>query len=213
MHTLTKYRIQVFATPATETLVIYDGNATFYQMKEVPGNFRLICQKLFDMMSKCDVIFSTDSYKQDSIKAIERQRRGTSEKLIIRGASTKKPADWKAFLANNDNKEQFINLLVSEWSRDEYASKIKGRYVTVVSNGAALQLTSHDGMKTQKTVIAQLESSQEESDTRVVVYCKYAAEKGYHFCHVKSPDSDVFFILLHHCQTIGNLSIFFDTGS
>ena len=183
--------------PQSETLTLHDGNAVFYCMKEVPGNFREISLKLFDMMGKGDVIFSTDSYHPGSIKTVERQRRGTTEKFIIRGGSTKRPSDWKGFLANDCNKKQFIELLVQEWSKDEYAKKLQGREVTLIDNGVAYLLTSVDGCKTTKSVIQELESSQEETDTRVILYLQHAQNKGYRCCVVKSPDTDIFFILLY----------------
>ena len=54
--------------PSDETLIIEDGNALLYCMKDVPGN---CCQihKIFDSMPKTsDVIFSTHMYKENSIK-------------------------------------------------------------------------------------------------------------------------------------------------
>ena len=118
-------------SPSVEsTLVIEDGNACFYYMKETPANFNLICQKIFDMMPKtADTMFSTDMYMPNSIKSMERERRGCSEKLIIKGVSTKKPRDWKQFLANNENKAQFINLLTKAWGHQSYASKLRDRKV------------------------------------------------------------------------------------
>lgn len=65
-------------------------------MREVPGNFRQISEKLFNMVpQKADCIFSTDMYKSDSVKTMERARRGCGEKLLIQGEITKRPADWK----------------------------------------------------------------------------------------------------------------------
>lgn len=75
------------ALPSCETtLVIEDGNALFHYLREVLGNFKQICLKLFDMMVKTsDVVFSTDMYRPDSVKAVERRRRGCGDKLILRG--------------------------------------------------------------------------------------------------------------------------------
>ena len=62
-----------------------------------------------------------------------------------------------------------------------------------------------------KEEIEELHSNHEETDTRVVLYARYAAREGYKSVRVKSPDSDVFFILLHHSPTI-SCSVLFDTG-
>lgn len=199
--------------PVNETLTIHDGNATFYYMREVPGNFKLICLKIFDMMSKGDVVFSTDLYIPGSIKSMERQRRGNTDKLIVRGENTKKPPDWKAFLCNDENKKQFIDLLVKEWSKDEYAPKLHGRQVIIICNGTANLLTSQDGHTTEKVMIDGLQSSQEESDTRVILYIKYALSKGYRYSRIKSPDTDIFFILLHYIPQLEGITVLFDTGT
>jgi hypothetical protein len=50
--------------------------------------------RLFDMIvRKSDIIFSTYMYMylENSIKSMERKRRGCSEKLIVTGENTKKP--------------------------------------------------------------------------------------------------------------------------
>ena len=44
-------------------LVTEDGNATFYYLSQVPGNFRGIAENIFNIMAKKPfVIFSTDMY-------------------------------------------------------------------------------------------------------------------------------------------------------
>ena len=43
----------------------------------------------------CDKIFSTDMYYPDSVQSMERHRRGSGDKLIIKGANIKKPKCWK----------------------------------------------------------------------------------------------------------------------
>ena len=47
------------------------------------------------------------------------------------------------------------------------------------------------------TDIPLLTSSQEETDTRIILYCDYSQE-NYHHIRVKSPATDVFFILLNY---------------
>ena len=90
-------------------LLIEDGNALFHSIKEIPGNFKQISEKLFNMTSQeVDVIFSTEMYKEDSVKSMDRKRRGSSEKLLLQGENTKRPADWKAVLTNEDNKKQLV---------------------------------------------------------------------------------------------------------
>ena len=58
----------------------------------------------------------------------------------------------------------------------------------------------------------ELQSSHEETDTRVVLYCNYAADNSYDYVKVRSPDSDIFFILLYYATNLG-IKILFDTGT
>ena len=62
------------------------------------------------------------------------------------------------------------------------------------------------------TEIPKLESNQEEIDTRVVLYCSCAVDKEYNYVRVRSPDSDIFFILLYYASKI-NITLLFDTNS
>lgn len=55
-------------------------------------------------------------------------------------------------------------------------------------------------------------SNQEETDTRVVLYLHHAAALGYHDAVVRTPDTDIFVILLFHAHKI-NLTVHLDTGS
>lgn len=182
-----------------ETLTVLDGNACFYVLKDLPMNFSQICSKVFDLLGKAgDVIFSTDQYFPDSIKSMERHRRGFGEKLVLKGQATKRPADWKLFLANEDNKVQFISLLLKSWSSDKYAPRLHGRRLIFICEGKAHLLTSADGSRTVYEELPSLNSSQEETDPRVVLYLNYAKEREYQYARVKSPDSDIFFILLHY---------------
>jgi hypothetical protein len=74
-------------------------------------------------------------YLENSIKSLERKRRGCSEKLIVIGENTKKPPDRKTFLANDENKKQLIELLCRVWSTDNFAPKLLSKNVITVSDG------------------------------------------------------------------------------
>ncbi len=60
--------------------------------------------------------------------------------------------------------------------------------------------------------IHELASNQEKTDTQVVLYLNYAVNLGYKSVVVRTPDTDMFMILLHHAHSIG-LTIYLDTGT
>ena len=63
----------------------------------------------------------------------------------------------------------------------------------------------------QTEEVFSLHSNQEETDTRVVIYLHHAAQQGYPSAVVRSPDTDVFFFLLHHAASV-NLTVYGDIG-
>lgn len=131
----------------TDSLYIQDGNALFHALKNLPPTFGAICLQVLDqMVAKKNFIFSTDSYHADSIKAQERLRRGFSQRYIIEGQATRKPVDFKLFLANEENKLQLCQLLLRVWGSKAAASRLEkcGTAVAVVE-GKAYLLDTSDG--------------------------------------------------------------------
>ncbi|XP_072029165.1 uncharacterized protein [Amphiura filiformis] len=195
-----------------DALYIQDGNALFHALMNIPPTFGQICLQVLDQMVAKKFVFSTDSYLEDSIKAQERLRRGVSQRYIVEGPATRKPYDYKLFLTNDANKTQLCKLLLRVWDSQAAASRLeKSGTAVVVVEGKAYQLDSSNGNVTSRE-IHELESNQEETDTRVVLYLKYAAKMGYKSAVVRTPDTDIFFILLHHANSIP-IAIYLDTGT
>jgi hypothetical protein len=152
---------------------------------------------------------------------MEQKRRGCSEKLIVTGENTKKPPDWKTFIANEENKTQLIELLCRVWSTDNcrvwstdnFAPKLLGKNVITVSDRNAFHITSYDGTSVRGTEIKSIESTQEETDSRVVLYCFYGKQQGYRNIRIRTPDTNIFFILLHYALELQGVTILFDTGT
>ena len=88
-------------------------------MKDVPQAMQAISQRILNSLpAAAEIVFSTDTYtdRLHSPKSAERDRRGCGERFIVHGLNIHRPADWKAFLTNNENKKSFINLLLRQWS-------------------------------------------------------------------------------------------------
>ena len=130
-----------------DAIYIQDGMALWYSLINLQPTCGGICLQVLDhMASKNNFIFSTDSYQQDSIKAQERLRRGSSEKFILDGPASRKPTDFKLFLSNEDNKIQLCQLLLKVWGSREAVSRLKncGTAMLIV-DGTAHQLVSSNG--------------------------------------------------------------------
>ena len=72
-----------------------------------------------------------------------------------------------------------------------------------------LQCTN--GVNVSCDEVLELRSTQEETDTRVALYAAYGAQQGYSSAIIRSPDTDIFFILLSHASNI-SCNVYFDTG-
>lgn len=211
-HWLTKKVSNAKYPDSDSTTVIEDGNAIFHCMNNIPNTFGDIAEKTFDMASKGkNMIFSTDMYKPLSVKTMERARRGTSSRLLIGGPKTRKPVDWKEFLKNSDNKRRFIEILLEVWSSKNLAPKLIDKKVTLICEGKAFELSSN-GEEVLKREVPEIESNQEETDTRVVMYCFHAKNNGYKSVVVRSPDSDIFYILLSYIHDLEGITVYFETG-
>ena len=143
-------------------------------------------------------------YHDGSIKDMEREQRGSrsSEKLIIGGQLTQRPADWKDFLMNNENKSQFAHVMNEVWCSDAFAHKLQNRKIVPVVQGLVYLLEGEDGTTVRKTEIPEIFSDQEETDAQVILYCAYAPKQGYETVRIPSPDSDIFFHLATSCVKI-----------
>ena len=195
------------------TLFIYDGNAQVHALVDVPNTFEAICLKLLDQLHRsADIIFSTDTYQPTSVKSQERLRRGCGEKILVQGIKTRRPADFKQFLLNPDNKLQLLDLLLRVWSSHTASQRVHKRKVMVAVQNKVICITSDDGSRSQESEIHSLRSDQEETDTRVVLYARYAQNHGYQRVVIRSPDSDIFHILLYYAHSI-DIPIIFDTGT
>ena len=133
--------------PYPKDALIQDGMTLLHVLTNLPPTCGEICLQILDQMAaKKHFLFSTDSYHPESIKSQERLRRGSSERIILSGPATRKPYDFKMFLANDDNKKQFCQLLLRVWSDQQAASRLERTEMAVlIVEGKAHQLTSSNG--------------------------------------------------------------------
>ena len=88
---------------------------------------------------------------------------------------------------------------------------MKDKQFILIVDGHAYEFAS-DGSVAKTKEVPSLLSNQEETDTRVILYCLHAKEQGYKAAVVRSPDSDICFILLHYAEQLKPLVTYFETG-
>ena len=107
-------------------------------------------------------------------------------------------------MANDENKSQLIELLLSQWKTSKYASKLQGRQLFFVCGEKCICLSSNND-EVQAVEEKKLFSNQEEADSRIILHCKdIASNFPTSTIVVRSPDTDVFILLLKFVQQIGN---------
>ena len=124
------------------------------------------------------------------------------------------PKVWKEFLKNEDNKIELINFILNEWQSDTYAHLLHNREVYFACDNLCFFLTSVDGKVNDLRSVTNLSSSQEEADTLIILHGIYAtneAENEDLDIIVRSPDTDVFLLLIAFCHKFKH-PLYFDTG-
>ena len=79
----------------SQAIFTEDGNAVSNTLREISATFREISQ-LASLPLQSIVVLSTDMYKSESMKGVEKIRQGVSNKLDL--GETKRLNDWKQFL-------------------------------------------------------------------------------------------------------------------
>lgn len=190
---------------SSSVFFVYDVNAILHSMTCVPATFKEICLKVLTCAGqKKHVLFSIDQYLSDSIKAHERKRRGgNSASDLLINTNTRRPAEWKDFLCSDANKQLLFRLMLQVWEQEDFQDR---KYFLVVDGEV------HQFSESGHSVVNHLTSTQEETDTRTILYLKYAKILGFKTAVVRTPDSDLFIITLAYAHSLDGLRVLFDTG-
>ena len=90
---------------------------------------------------------------------------------------------------NPKNKKAFTEFVVKEWRRDKYRTKLTGK-VLFVTCESDCEITSQAA-----NIVDELNSTQEEEDTELILHAAHAARSGYKAVVVASEDTDIFLLL------------------
>jgi len=64
-----------------------------------------------------------------------------------------------------------VKLILKVWSSNDFCHKLQNKTVIMVCEEKAYLLTCDDGKSVSVAEIPSLQSNQEETDTRVILYC------------------------------------------
>ena len=80
-----------------------------------------------------------------------------------------KPKCWNKYLQDSDNKIELVKFLIDYWSQDESSRELLSNRELYVTYKAKAFWIRTIGMQVQKVVVPELQSEQEEADTKMFV--------------------------------------------
>lgn len=148
------------------------------------------------MSRRIDVVF--DVYKETSIKDAERANRSASTGVHFKNIQPgHNIQQWRKLLGSSSNKASLIKFLVEEWKAPQHKEKLSDKELYVTCEQLCFKIT-----KEQWEEAAELRSSQEEADTRLLLHALHAAESGYKSVIISAEDTDVMVLSLGMCDKI-----------
>lgn len=165
-------------------VLIIDGMAFLQQLKSTAESFEKFAvhslQKLINLAiyhHVSTVHFVTDTYPEHSIKNCERNRRkGKEDAVVIRiiNSEQRMPSQFKKFLSVGKNKESLVEFLFQQWNKTE-SCIFRNVNIIITHKNMCHQLTPLEN-KIQCSEITELNSNQEEADTKMLLHAFYASK-------------------------------------
>ena len=138
-----------------------------------------------------------DTYNDGSIKAGERNVRGSGKGYILNSPDMKVPSDFFSFLKNGSNKVMLLNLLEQAIIEDK---KWLGSRIVFYSNKShCTRICSSSSI-----MVPEFASDHEEADTKLIARAHQANLSTDHSVLVRSPSGDIDILvlfLLHFSQS------------
>lgn len=186
------------------TVYIVDFMAAIRSIHQVPKTFEELAFNIIKGIpqnyKRIDIV--SDTYKENSIKSGERQKRGKSDKVLVKSAKSKIPPDFNNFLSNSDNKTRMIELLFSviESHKAKFLNMLKTNQIILSRQTFCRSLTLSKSEDVECLITAQ-----EEADTKIFLHCnEILKEDNTLDILIKSPSGDTDIVVL-------GISLFGDT--
>ena len=127
-----------------------------------------------------DVVF--DDYRDDWIKSAERENKGEGS-----GSEFHQVKQWRKFPCSSRNKQALIVFATKDWQKDTYADNYQGRHMW--SPVAEKPTSCHPEWFQER--LTDLDSPQEEADTRLLLHAAHVARSKYVSVIIASEDTGV----------------------
>ena len=179
-------------SPPIQSATVIDGMALVQKLKVVQMTFGQVADAVFQSVLSCgnrskriDVVF--DVYLDNSIKNAERCRCGVSTIEYQTILPATKVTQWKKFLSSSANKMKLISFLGEQFKSEQYQKQLAQKELYITDNEKCFKLSSAGWHR-----VPELNSAQEEADTRLLLHARHAGLNGISNIIIHSPDTDVY---------------------
>ena len=160
---------------------------------------------------RVDVV--ADTYKNTSMKGLERALRGESEKIHIASLESKTPSDFSRILKNGENKTRLIELIIQyiKTCRVKILNHVRCTKLVISSYNNCISITA-SGITEEEG----LQSSQEEADTKLISHCHAISStlpSSTIILRLHSGDTDVIVLAVALLQEYKARLVFLDNGN
>ena len=180
-----------------DAVCLIDGMAIVQKLKGSHKTFADVAHALLSIIlnegaesSRIDVVFVVN--QEQSIKKVERSRRGAPEGTEFKNFSTGHSVQqWRKFLACTSNKTSLIKVVVQEWQQQKNRERLADKVLYVTLQEKCYKITS-----TGSEEVEELKSTHEEADTRLLLHALHASLAGHRSLIIVSDDTDVLVLCL-----------------
>ena len=113
---------------------------------------------------------------------------------------------WKKFLSSSANKMKLISFLGEQFKSEQYRKQLAQKELYITDNEKCFKLSSAGWHR-----VSELNSAQEEVDTRLLLHARHAGLNGISNIIIHSPDIDVYIFSIAHLEDIGS-RLYLKTG-
>ena len=193
---------------------VADLMAGIQELTGISGTYEDLTWKYLSTLpvgyARVDIL--ADTYRDTSIKAVERSKRGCSDPIKISSIKSQIPREFNIILRNGKNKTRMIELILEVMEKNILTClDILGCTEIYFSRDNECKRITHEGV----TLENDLCSNQEEADTKVILHSKHAFDRSPEkTVIVRSPSGDTDIIVLMISMFIEHPEYFFiDSGS
>ena len=195
--------------------VIFDGMAIIQMLKPVSSIIKPTFCDLAHMfwthilhkskgISAVHVVF--DRYLENSIKTQTREKRGDQSLITANIQPHMKTLDLKKLLTSSKSKSQLTKFYTTYFCEQapDLLSDSQSMFISGGFDDKAVQVT-RDCVR----YVNELNSNQEEVDTRMILHVKYSGIHNASQVVLVSPDTDLLVLLIHHFSELGVGELYF----